>query len=130
MTQNFLLVFTFEVVIFYFIIYSLTKTNNWVNDRQRIVDELSVDLPEFIRNLKSELEIFNHKIKKQFTHEPLSAQELGFLAGTIFTEILTSRIPRFPFKNKFAVFSIFLKLWKYRHRLKATIMNKSYISNA
>ncbi|OGI22538.1 MAG: hypothetical protein A2287_08345 [Candidatus Melainabacteria bacterium RIFOXYA12_FULL_32_12] len=121
MTQNYLLIFTFEIVIFYFIVYSLVKANRWVNDKQRYVDEISIDLPELIKQWKKELEAFNQKVKSQFNYEPLSTQEIGFLAGNIITDILTSRIPIFPFKNKFVVFSVFMKLWKYRHRIQATI---------
>jgi hypothetical protein len=75
-----------------------------------------------MNNLKSEIKDFNEKFNIESVHKPLSVQELGFLAGNIFTDILTSRIPFPPFKNKFVIFSIFLKIWKYRHRLKATIL--------
>ncbi|EKE02838.1 MAG: hypothetical protein ACD_20C00326G0007 [uncultured bacterium] len=124
MTQNYLLIFTFEFVISYLIIYSLIKANRWVNKKQRYIEEISIDLPEYLEQCKKELKAFNERVKAQFTHEPLSAQELGYLAGNIFTDILTSRVPIFPFKNKFFIFSVLSKLWKYRHRIRATVIGQ------
>lgn len=122
-TQNILLIGAIELIIFYLILYSLLKARIWVRNRQIFIDEISEELPEIIRKLRNELENFNYKITHPSGPKPLSSQELGYITGTILTEILTAKIPKFGIKNHFVIFSIIAKLWKYRDRFKATLLN-------
>jgi len=121
MTQNYLLMICLiEIIVFYFIIYSLVKADRWVNDKIRQVEEISIDLPDYISNLRNELIKFNTNILKEFSHKPLSSQELGMLAGDIITDIIKDKLPIKPLKGKLVVITVLMKLWKYRNRLKVT----------
>ncbi|MFH0702522.1 MAG: hypothetical protein V2B14_03160, partial [bacterium] len=56
--------------------------------------------------------------------KPLSSQEMGFLVGNIFVEIIKLRFSPVSLNKNFFLISIFLKMLKYRHRLKATILEQ------
>lgn len=126
MSQNYPLIVSFgSLIIFYLVIYSIIRANRWINDKQRLIDEISIDLPEKIKTVRNSLEIFNRKIKEKYTPKPFSIQELSNFAGNFITDLIKSKIPAHPLKDKFLVFSILMKLWKYRHRLKATFSIQS-----
>jgi hypothetical protein len=125
MTLSHLIIFFFIYVILCFtIIYSLLRTNKWVNEKQRLIEELSIDIPDYINQFRAELKKFNHKLEYQYIPAPLSSQELGSFVSEIISDIVKSKIPISPFKNKLFIFSTFFKIWKFRHRLKATLMLK------
>ena len=123
MEQNYLIFMISELLIFCIVLYLLIRMNIFVNTLQREVNDLYVYLPVTIRDIKGDLKSFNEFIRKNSCQKALHPQEIGFLAGQIFSEIMFARFSMFPFKRKMILTSIIFKLWKMRERLKVTFLN-------
>jgi len=123
MEQNLIIFTAIELLVFCIVLYLIIRANIFVNSLQREVNELYIYLPVTIRDIKGDLKLFNESLRSKFETKAMDAQELGFLAGKILSEILFSRFSVFPFRKKMVLTSIMLKLWNARQRLKATFLN-------
>lgn len=129
MIQNHLiLVFIIELAIFYLVIYSINRANNWVNRKQEYIDEISVKISENLIKLRAELKNLNFKIEKYREPKPFSSSEFGMFCGEIFSELIFSKFKKIPFGKNFFILSIIIKLWKYRDRIKATLLKGIVLS--
>lgn len=122
MTQDLIIFAAIELIVFCIVLYVLIRANIFVNTLQKEVNELYIYLPVTIRDIKNDLKAFNQTLKSKFEARPLDAQEIGFLIGKIFSEIIFARFSVFPFKKKLVLTSIMLKLWNIRERLKVTFL--------
>lgn len=125
MTQNqILIIFLIELLFFYFIVYKLIKLNKWVNYKQTVIEELSFEIPDFVKNVRHHLEKFNYEIADRFTIKPFTAKELGFIFGNFASDIVKLRFSPFG-KNKIILIATMgYKLWTHRKRLLATVIRK------
>jgi len=129
MTQNHLiLIFIIELAVFYLVIYSINKANGWVSRQQEYIDEISVKIPENLIKLRAELKTLNSKIEEYRAPKPFSSTEFGMLCGEIFSELLFSRFKKISFGGNFFILPIIIKLWKYRNRIKATLLKGIVLS--
>lgn len=122
MTQTYIIFAITELLLFCIVLYLIIRANIYVNTLQKEVNELYFYLPTAIRDIKEDIKQFNSYITNKIEVTALSQQELGFLAGKVFADIFLTRFSINPFKKKMAFASIFLKLWKLRERLKATVI--------
>jgi|GEM_PF-3105831 len=122
MTQDYVIFAIVEFLVFCIILYLIIRANIYVNTLQREVNELYFYLPPAIRDLKYDLKQLNEYIQSKSAKVALTQQEIGFLAGKLFADIFLMRFSINPFKKKMAIFSVFLKLWNLRERIKATVL--------
>lgn len=122
MTQDLIIFASIELLVFCIVLYLIIRANIYVNTLQKEVNELYIYLPVTIRDIKTDLKIFNETLRNRFESKALDTQEIGFLVGKIFSEIIFARFSVFPFKKKLLLTSIMLKLWNIRERLKATFL--------
>ena len=121
MAQIFILLIIIELILSGLIIYFLIKAGNYIKTTRIEVMQLKKTIPQSLQNLRNELNNININLKKENTVKPFSSQEIGFIAGNIFGEILLSRVKIMPNK-KFFIIPMLIKLWKHRKRIKATIL--------
>lgn len=122
MPQNLLIYAAIELLVFCIVLYLIIRANLFVNTLQKEVNELYIHLPVTLRDIKNDLKSFNKSLSQKFEAKALDAQEIGFLVGKIFSEIIFARFSVFPFKKKLVLTSILYKLWKIRERLKVTCL--------
>lgn len=122
MTQNLVIFAALELLLFCIILYLIIRANIFVNILQQDVGELYIYLPITIRDIKTELKMFNKYLNKKIIKSALNKREIGFLTGRILTEIVFARLRGNPLKRNMALISMFYKLWKLRERLKATFL--------
>ena len=126
MSQNYLILIIFiEIAVACLIIISIKIANEWVLKTQEIIDDLSVKAPEEIKDFRNQIKQFNIQLKNNLIPQPLNVQEFSSFIGEICVDLIKSRLPIGGISKKFIMFSIFHKLWKYRHRLKATFANQA-----
>ena len=70
--EKLLLLVAVILAVLFLIFYTIVMANRWINKKQEIVDELSYDLPETLRNFRNELKIFNNKLKSDYIPQPFS----------------------------------------------------------
>ncbi len=122
MEQNLIIFAAIELLVFCIVLYVIIRANIFVNTLQREVNELYIYLPVTIRDIKGDLKLFNESLRNKFETKALDAQEIGFLVGKIFSEIIFARFSLFPFKKRLVLTSIMLKLWNIRQRLRVTFL--------
>ena len=126
MTQNhIILIFFIELAVFYLLFYILFIANKWVSKKRQEMEDILIDLPEAIKRFRREIKLFNKSMTSKECLNPLSVNEIGSIAGEIVMELMKSRM-HIPFVGgKFPLVSVAMKLWKYRNRIKATLMNQT-----
>jgi hypothetical protein len=126
MSHNYLiLLIVIEPLLLYLFAYSTKMARKWANNKLETCEELSSELPALSRKLRKELRLFNYSIKKRFIIQPLAMAEITSILGEIGTEFIKSRMPMFSANNKFMFVPIIIKLWKLRHRIVATLTQKT-----
>lgn len=126
MSQNYLILILFiEIALVYLIVISIKKANNWVMETQEIIDDLAVRTPEDLKDFRNEIINFNTQLKNTLIPQPLNVQEFSTFISEIFVDLIKSRLPIGGLSKKFVLFSILLRLWKYRYRLKATFIGQT-----
>ena len=110
-----------EVLLAYLLLYSIKKINKWVIDKQELIDDFSVRIPEDLNEFREEIKKFNLKLKNKFIPQPLNAQEFGSIVGEIIFDVIKAKLPIGSLGKKFTIVTVFMKLWKYRHRIRATL---------
>ena len=118
--EKLLLLVAVILAVLFLIFYTIVMANRWINKKQEIVDELSYDLPETLRNFRNELKNFNNKLKSDYIPQPFSTHELGAFLGSLIGDIVKSRLPGFGFGKNLLFLTVLYKLWKNRSRLRAT----------
>ncbi len=122
MDQNLLIIiFVVELLVFYLIIYGITRLNRKICEKQAYIDEIFIELPEFFHELKSIIKGFNSSINKKVTVKPFSQSELNSFIGGIANDFLKYKFPLFFFNKSFLYFNLIFKFWSNKQRILATL---------
>ncbi len=110
MTHNHIIIFgIIEFVLFFVFLYLIIRANIVVNALQKEINELHLCLPVIIRDIRQDLSSLNSELSQYISQISPSPQDIGFIAGQVFTEILLFKIKSFRFGRKFLILSIILK---------------------
>lgn len=125
MSQNHLIVVALiELLVLYLIVYSIKIARKWAINKTELCEEMAIDLPTALRNLRKDMRYFNVNLKKKFIPQPLSVDEVTSILGEIATHLLRSKIPVLSMDKKFVFLTTLYKIWKLRKRIIVTFAQR------
>ncbi len=119
MTQTYViyLYLALGVILFLALLYLIIRLNIYVNSLQKEFNELHLYLPGMIRDVRQELKNLNNKLATHIEQRQASCQQMGFLAGKLFIEIIFSRFKFLKFnKKKMLFFSVIMKFVDFKKK--------------